>query len=302
MPPVIHRRRRRLSCSKCGKDSWLSVYEEIRDTPCRSCQSLSLIPLSKKGQPTTPNLLDYGLNAQRSTAAEKVVNKILFLCGVLGCSITAYLIFLLAQAKSVLTVGAVIQITACGFLVFIFSTLACGAITSVGFGLFEEIAASLGYSTDHYRLGLFKAALRDFAHYQNIRWEDEQRRNADYWWSLGGLQFEQELAGLWRKIGCSALVTQASGDGGIDIVLTENGVRIAVQCKAHKGSVGPSVVRELLGASHASGFQRAILVALGGATPGALRFAAENGIAIMDISDVLKLQGRAYPPDSTGKR
>jgi len=69
---------------------------------------------------------------------------------------------------------------------------------------------------------------------------------------LDGYSFEQATAEVLRKHQFTALVTRVSGDGGIDIEVTRNGLQGVVQCKAHINCVGPSVVRDLYGVIHHS--------------------------------------------------
>ena len=64
-----------------------------------------------------------------------------------------------------------------------------------------------------------------------------------------------------------------------------------LQCKAHAKRVGPEPFRALLGVlrSGYAGGSRAIMVALGGVTEGAQRFAAQNDILIWDVDDVVAI-------------
>lgn len=55
---------------------------------------------------------------------------------------------------------------------------------------------------------------------------------------MGGHQFENAVANLFRNIGFTATVSKSGGDGGVDIVLEKGARRIAVQCKRYKNSVG----------------------------------------------------------------
>ena len=77
----------------------------------------------------------------------------------------------------------------------------------------------------------------------------------DYWMSLDGHQFEDEVASVFRRNGYKATVSKQGGDGGIDIILEKDGVKTAVQCKAHKSLIGPSVARDLLGTMIHFGFK-----------------------------------------------
>jgi HJR/Mrr/RecB family endonuclease len=63
--------------------------------------------------------------------------------------------------------------------------------------------------------------------------------SAEQWWwkSLDGAKFEQEVALLWEGRGYKVQRTGRSGDEGVDIVLTRDGAKIIVQCKAQRNHV-----------------------------------------------------------------
>jgi hypothetical protein len=71
---------------------------------------------------------------------------------------------------------------------------------------------------------------------------------------LSGIEFEQTIAALLRRMGFRAEVTKASGDGGIDIIAIWEkpilGGRYLIQCKrfAEDTVIGASIVREFYGA------------------------------------------------------
>jgi hypothetical protein len=85
-------------------------------------------------------------------------------------------------------------------------------------------------------------------------------------------------------------VTPGSGDGGIDIEVTRNGLRGVVQCKAHVACVGPHVVRDLYGLIHHSRADFGIIVSRGGFTRGAADFARDKPIYFLDTDDLIAMQ------------
>jgi len=131
------------------------------------------------------------------------------------------------------------------------------------------------------------------------------RTQKEFWLSLSGLQFEAELAGVFRKAGFRAELTVASGDKGVDIWLyTKRGKEI-VQCKAHSGPIGPAVVRELYGTLQHFGAPAAILASTSGFTKGVRAFARNKPIVLLDLSDIIALQERnsgSNPPVNTDAR
>jgi Restriction endonuclease len=119
---------------------------------------------------------------------------------------------------------------------------------------------------------------------------DAELRKRSYWTLLDGYSFEQATAEVLRKHQFTALVTRGSGDGGIDIEVTRNGLRGVVQCKAHINCVGPSVVRDLYGVIHHCGAAFGIVVSRGGFTRGAADFARDKPILFLDTDDLIAMQ------------
>lgn len=117
-----------------------------------------------------------------------------------------------------------------------------------------------------------------------------KRRASQFWRSLSGLAFEQELAKVFRIVGYEAIVTSATGDKGIDIILRKDGKTGIVQCKARKGPVGPHVVRELLGSTVDFKAEFAMLASISGFTPAAIEFASEKSILLLEIPDIIRMQ------------
>lgn len=64
--------------------------------------------------------------------------------------------------------------------------------------------------------------------------------------SMEGHEFEHWCANLLLKTGFQkAEVTQASGDYGVDVLATKDGVRYAIQCKCYSKDLGSEPVREV---------------------------------------------------------
>jgi Restriction endonuclease/GYF domain 2 len=134
---------------------------------------------------------------------------------------------------------------------------------------------------------------------------DAEMRKRSYWTFLDGYAFERATAEVLRKHQFTAMVTRGSGDGGVDIEVTRNGLKGVVQCKAHINCVGPSVVRDLYGVIHHCGASFGIIVSRGGFTRGAADFARDKPILFLDTDDLIAMQeGRdvlatAFTPKET---
>ena len=80
-----------------------------------------------------------------------------------------------------------------------------------------------------------------------------------YWKNFIGMGrvFEIEFSELLKRLGfIDVILTQASNDGGVDIIAITSSYRIAVQCKAHSKPSGPAHVRELYGVVCGDGYKR----------------------------------------------
>lgn len=114
-------------------------------------------------------------------------------------------------------------------------------------------------------------------------------KTLDYWMSLNGHQFENAVAAVFRNIGYSAQVSKQGGDGGIDIILIKNGEKTAVQCKAHKSPIGPSVARDFYGTLIHNYYTRGILVSRSGFTGGVYDFVRGKPIELLNLNQLLEL-------------
>ncbi|HEX2947152.1 MAG TPA: restriction endonuclease [Clostridia bacterium] len=117
----------------------------------------------------------------------------------------------------------------------------------------------------------------------------KQMGKIDYWTNLDGHEFEEVLAALYRRQGYDATVSKQGGDNGIDILLKKNGEIIAVQCKAHKRTIGPTVARDFYGALMHYGYQNGIIASTSGFTYGVHEFVKDKPITLINLNDILKM-------------
>lgn len=130
----------------------------------------------------------------------------------------------------------------------------------------------------------YQEALQEYERYV-------KKTSRDYWINMSGIQFEKEVASLFRSQGYSATVTSATGDGGVDIILIKGNERIAVQCKHHSRPVGPNDVRALQGVVAAKNFERGIFVSLNGYTTTVYGEVRNSNVKIelLELKDILKM-------------
>ena len=103
---------------------------------------------------------------------------------------------------------------------------------------------------------------------------------------MSGAQFEVFMANLFRAMGYEAAVLGGSGDQGVDIMLTANGQRIAVQCKNYAKAVGNKAVQEVFAGARHHGCQHAWVVAPAGYTRGAFELARSVSVSLFDANGI----------------
>lgn len=115
----------------------------------------------------------------------------------------------------------------------------------------------------------------------------KHQRQIEFWHSLNGYEFELYVGQIFFRNGYEVHNTKLSGDGGIDLIVEKNNERIAIQCKAHKKAVGPSVVRDLYGTMNHFGYTKGILISLNGFTKGVYTFVQDKSIQLLSLDDLL---------------
>ncbi len=116
-----------------------------------------------------------------------------------------------------------------------------------------------------------------------------QRKQEQYWKSLGGIEFEQELGNLYRAIGYHVQSTPVSGDQGVDLILRKDGKTTVVQCKAQKRPASPAVIRDLYGSMHHFKGDNAILACTGGFSDNVIKFARDKPITLISARDIARM-------------
>lgn len=109
--------------------------------------------------------------------------------------------------------------------------------------------------------------------------------------TIDWFQFEKLMALLFAREGYQ--VDRRGGavpDGGVDLELSRDDVRTAVQCKHWRNQqVGVKEVREFLGAMAAGRFEQGVFVAISSYTREAVEFARQNRIDLVDRNAMLAL-------------
>lgn len=104
--------------------------------------------------------------------------------------------------------------------------------------------------------------------------------------SLDGLQFESIVLRLLQSMGLDVEQTQASGDGGIDIIARLHqpiiGGMYVIQCKRHAANIGEPCIRDLFGVVHHTRAAKGIVVTTSDFTAQARKFAEGKPIELIN--------------------
>ena len=139
--------------------------------------------------------------------------------------------------------------------------------------------------------------------YKSTRLNAALWKERQWWWTLDGWQFEQEVANVFRMNGYNAKVTKGSGDGGVDIILKKDGKTSIVQCKHYQSPVPPEPIRALWGCKDDFNADEVILVASSGITDMGARFVQNKpNFKVLNLDDIIimgnKAQQRELSKDS----
>jgi restriction system protein len=109
--------------------------------------------------------------------------------------------------------------------------------------------------------------------------------------ALTWAQFEALVGEAFRRSGYTVVETGRSGpDGGVDLVLTNNGEETVVQCKRWKEwKVGVEKIRELYGIMAGRGSTNGIIVTSGAFTKAACDYAEGKSLQLIDGRALAKL-------------
>jgi HJR/Mrr/RecB family endonuclease len=125
-----------------------------------------------------------------------------------------------------------------------------------------------------------------------------ERKSFDEAVNLKGRDFEKYLVELLIKKGHKdAKLTKSGADGGIDILFTdENDIKVGIQAKGWKGSVGIDAVHRCVGAMRGHGCERGIVATTSYFTEQAKKYVADqNDLSLWDQDDVKKLHEELFP-------
>ncbi len=107
-------------------------------------------------------------------------------------------------------------------------------------------------------------------------------RDLDRIYYMEGIEFEQFIADFLRKQGYTVETTKGSGDQGVDLLLSTDNRRIAVQLKRHTRPVTNKAVQEVLTGRVLYKADEACVITTSSFTRGAVEAARGTGVRLID--------------------
>lgn len=175
----------------------------------------------------------------------------------------------------------------------------CAGIVFFGGAIFQAVAAKefpafapmIGLLRIGFVVILILISLKSFFRGFTTKRNLEAQSGIDSLKSLHWKEFENLMGEIFRREGyCVDEKLGGGADGGVDLVLRQDGRRTLVQCKLRtRGSVGVPIVRELFGSMAAERAHSGILVTTSEFTGEVHRFAADKPIRLIDGPELLIL-------------
>jgi restriction system protein len=123
----------------------------------------------------------------------------------------------------------------------------------------------------------------------DMRLEGFAEELPDYSDDITPEDYEYFVAGILNDAGWVAVVTQASGDQGIDVVAEKNNFRLAIQCKKYSKPVGNKAVQEAYSGAAFYEADACAVVAPIEYTPAAIELAGSLGVHLFHHDDLVGL-------------
>ena len=118
---------------------------------------------------------------------------------------------------------------------------------------------------------------------------------------MEGHEFEYFCAELLQKNGFSNVrVTPGSGDQGVDVIASKDGIKYAIQCKNYASALSNTPVQEVTAGKQFYGCHVGVVMTNSTFTPGAIQLAEATNVLLWDRTKLLEFIRKAGGPENLG--
>lgn len=107
--------------------------------------------------------------------------------------------------------------------------------------------------------------------------------------AMAGVEFEHYVAAVLRGTGYTVEMTKATGDFGVDLIATRDGVRTAVQCKRQARAVNGSAIQQVVAGAAVHDCSATMVVSNHRYTRAAALLAEVHGCVLVDRTRLARL-------------
>lgn len=110
--------------------------------------------------------------------------------------------------------------------------------------------------------------------------------------AMTGVEFEHYVAAVLRGVGFDVEITRATGDFGVDLIATRDGIRTAVQCKRQSRVVNGAAIQQVVAGAAVHECQATMVVSNHRYTRAAEQLADVHGCVLVDRTRLARLSRR----------
>lgn len=99
---------------------------------------------------------------------------------------------------------------------------------------------------------------------------------------MSGIEFENIISNLFKKMGYNTKITKSSGDQGIDVIAIKGDVKIGIQTKCYSSKVSNSAIQEVVAGKNYYNLNKLLVVTNNYFTKGAIELAYKNNVILWD--------------------
>lgn len=116
-------------------------------------------------------------------------------------------------------------------------------------------------------------------------------RHEDPIHDMSGTEFEDYVARIARSCGVPVIMTELSGDWGVDLIVGTRPNRLAIQCKRLSRPVGPGAVQEVVAGAPMQDCTHTMVVTNNDFTPAARKLAELHDCTLVSGTELTRLRG-----------